>query len=382
MNNIKASNHKQIVLANQKICMEEKNLFHRWYQWLKRNLNPLKMFELKKIFSGLLISVAYLGSLGLILSHDLNAQVLPNQFPNRTNAFEKLGTLNSPLIPESSGIALAETQENAFWTINDSGHTNDLFCVSFSGRVLAKVTLQNAKNVDWESMAWFVKDGVRYLVVADVGDNNARRQQLQIYFLPEPEFQLQEEMVKLKRDCFSFRFVYPDGARDCEAVAIDPETLDIWLAEKIMRPRGDRKPPGLYRISADKDWFRRAIEAAELKPQQSVVSPIETEVISATREGDLSHLFITGMDFSRDGRFLIMRNYLQALLFEKKNDQTWAEALTSTKPSNVRLPLQRQGETITFTSDSRSVIITSEFVGQPIWKIGLDSVMGHARSEP
>lgn len=288
----------------------------------------------------------------------------------RPKTFEKLGTLDSPLIRESSGLAIAETQPDSFWTVNDSGHTNDVFCVSFSGQVLAQVTLRNASNVDWESMAWFVKDGVRYLVVADVGDNRSRRQQLQVYFFPEPEFERQSEMVKFAVDCWGFQFVYSDGPRDCEALAVDPLTLDIWMVEKVMRPRSDRQPPGLYRISASDRWLDKALNhrASETKANNVSDSPL----LTAERVGDFPFLFVTGLNFSPAGNRLVMRNYFQAFLFEKPADQTWADTLLSSKPTTIRLPVQRQGEAIAFSSDAKSLIVTSEFENQPIWRIHLD----------
>lgn len=324
--------------------------------------------------------IGLIGSFVMILSNPLTAQTATD--PEKR--FEKLGTLKSPLIPESSGMAIAETQADAFWTINDSGHTNDLFCVSFTGQVLAQVKLRNAKNVDWESMAWFVKDGVRYLVVADVGDNRSRRQKLQVYFFPEPKFEPQEEMVKMEIDCLSFEFVYPDGPRDCEALAIDPETLDIWLVEKIMRPRPDRKRPGLYRIAAGENWLDEAFRSSgiETEPNQTDNLANQPRLFTADRVGDFPFLFITGMNFSADGNRLIVRNYLQAFLFEKTAEQSWAEILLAAKPTTVRLPLQRQGEAIAFTSDSCSIIVTSEFVGQPIWKIHLDPILNRTESAP
>jgi len=289
----------------------------------------------------------------------------------KSRPFLRLGKLESPLIPESSGIVHCETQPNAFWTINDSGNTPDLFCVSYEGRVLGQFTLENAKNIDWESMSFFSHQGTRYLMIADVGDNLSRRASLQIYYLPEPNLEPGEELVKRQVRCSMFEFVYEDGARDCEGVAVDPSTGDILLVEKLSRPAGNRPPAGLYRIAAADGWyppFREEPSNLQNKRENNLATE-SLDRLTAKRVGDFPYLFITGMNFSPDGSKLILRNYVNAFLFTKIEGQNWITTLTASRPIHIPLPLQRQGEAISFTGDSQFLIITSESVGQPIWRI-------------
>ncbi len=77
------------------------------------------------------------------------------------------------------------------------------------------------------------------------------------------------------------------------------------------------------------------------------------------------------MSFSPDDRRLIVRNYLNAHLFTRAENQTWRETVNTTRPVPIPMPLQSQGEAICITADSKFAIITSEFNRSAIWKVAL-----------
>ena len=91
----------------------------------------------------------------------------------------------------------------------------------------------------------------------------------------------------------------------------------------------------------------------------------------AKRIGDFPVRNVTGMAFSPDGKFLVVRTYLNAHLYQRSGKKSWRETLVTEKPIPVPLPLQRQGEAICFTADSNALIVTSELKRQPIWRINL-----------
>jgi len=80
-------------------------------------------------------------------------------------------------LKESSGIVNLQGSDN-FWVINDSGNTNELFEVSESGKIQRIVTVENAKNKDWEDLA---SDGKDNIFIGDFGNNNNKRKDLGIY---------------------------------------------------------------------------------------------------------------------------------------------------------------------------------------------------------
>jgi hypothetical protein len=87
--------------------------------------------------------------------------------------FEVAGRLENPKIIEASGLARSQREPGVLWTINDSGN-------------LGRVDLNKSDHRDWEDLASFQLDGDPYLLVADIGDNDARFKKRTIYVAKEP----------------------------------------------------------------------------------------------------------------------------------------------------------------------------------------------------
>lgn len=313
---------------------------------------------------------------------------------------ERLGTLDSPLIPESSGLAISGYRDDVLWTVNDSGNTNHLFGLTFTGDLLCRVKLEGTTNRDWESMARWRRDQQHFLIVAEVGDNLARYPVYSLFFLEEPQFEIDPSgalPIELIAHPQRLDFVYEDGARDCEAVAVDPLTGDIWLVEKVASLNPNRQPAGVYHIPFShgiEPLWKLTTDPLKNKKQDNNQdkkqdngqkadgrgsSPDQTPV-KVERLGDLPYRYVTGMDFSADGNWLVIRTYPQALLYHRGVDESWLEAFQKRTPQTIILPIQRQGETVAFTNDSQAVIITSEKVGQPIWRIDLQKLQTAIKS--
>lgn len=310
----------------------------------------------------LILAVFVLSGLSLRLSQSLtiNRQLQAQIKDSQDNPLLKmLGTNNNDQISESSGLGASSYVDDAFWTINDSGHPSDLFLLKTSGKLLGRAQLRNSNNVDWEAMAQFEIAGTSYLLVADVGDNSSRRKSCQLYLLREPDFDFdskrnlnEAERPALKVvDATKLEFTYPQGPRDCEAIAVDSREKQIWLAEKVFYNAPRSKVPGLFVLPLS-------------------LSPT-TQPAVARRVADFPIRGVTGMAFSADGKRLIIRNYLNAHLYSRNDNESWQDVVKTTKPLAVALPFQRQGEAICFTPDSKSILLTSEFKRQPIWQLNL-----------
>ncbi len=146
-------------------------------------------------------------------------------------------------------------------------------------------------------------------------------------------------------------FTFNDGPHNCEAIGVDPLTQDIWLVEKIYFDSNLNRSPGIYVLNY---------------PGHAVGPQV------AVRVGNFPVRNVTGMAFSPDGKRLIIRNYFNAHLYQRRGNISWRETLIRDKPTAIPLPLQRQGEAICFTADSKAVIVTSESKKQPIWQIDID----------
>lgn len=250
--------------------------------------------------------------------------------------------LTGEALEEASGLVAASP--GGYWAHNDSGHAALLFHVEpDSGRSRA-LPLPLPPLRDWEDIAAMRWQGRTLLILADVGDNRGRREQVRLHFIEEP--QGGDAAVRLVH---SLALRYPDGPRDCEAVAFDPVDERIYLLSKRDRP------PRLYSLAAGE-----ALSAAAL------VARFERElrVLSEAADWGLRGLrpltyAPTAMDIAPDGAGILVLNYLEAYWWPRRADQRLADVL-----SQAPRPLGRHGlpqaEGIGFSPDGNAAMVISE----------------------
>jgi hypothetical protein len=149
---------------------------------------------------------------------------------NDTNA-TLAGTVQDGTIREASGLARSNYDDDLLWVINDGGSPPILHAVGTDGSNRGAVRVANAANIDWEDLASYESQGKSWLLVADVGDNLGARKAVNLYLVEEPLFPLADS-VSAKR----ITFVYPNGPRDAEAVAVDVEQQRAIILTKRTIP--------------------------------------------------------------------------------------------------------------------------------------------------
>ncbi len=134
-----------------------------------------------------------------------------------------LSVQNDPALSEVSGVATSHFNRGYIWAINDSGNEPSLHLVSESGANRIEVNLDHLANYDWEDLDSFVVEGQPYLLIADVGDNLQRRKVYYLHLMPEPRLSPSQptQHHTASNQIKTIGFQYEDGARDCEAVAVD-----------------------------------------------------------------------------------------------------------------------------------------------------------------
>ena len=313
------------------------------------------------------------------------------QDPPTRNLFEKTGTIKSEKIVESSGLAFSFRTKDVVFTHNDSGHGANLFAVSLSGAILREFEIKGGRNVDWEAMTSFSIENQPYLLIADVGDNLAKRENYQLYIFSEPETGKAVEKANrpdaetpIGISSKKLDFEYEDGPKNCEAIGVDPISKDIWMVEKVYFDAKQTNPPGIYVLpmplhegsnASGQDTTKANQKPNSNKPKQRENKRRNTKQRTAKRIGDFNVRNVTGMAFSPDGNRLIIRNYLNAHLYQRSTENSWRKTISTSKPIPIPLPLQRQGEAICFTPDSRSLIVSSEMRRQALWKVDLDGYL-------
>jgi hypothetical protein len=246
--------------------------------------------------------------------------------------------LRDPVITESSGLALSPTHAGVIWTMNDSGNAPALYAVGRDGTTEATVRLDGVPNRDWEAIAaWRDGTGKPLLAVADIGDNGARRTEIEIDVVREPARLADARLPVLRR----LRLRYPDGAADAETLLVDPRTQRMYLVTKgLLRAR-------IFAVPA-RTFPGTATEVAELEPLGAV-----------------------GLQLATDGTVLpsgrvLLRSYGALMLLAPLTGPGAAPA--SIRPlGTVNLPAQSQGEGLAATA--ASVYLSSEGAGSVILRV-------------
>ena len=253
--------------------------------------------------------------------------------------WRELGTLQNSEIRESSGLAYATKGRPVLWTHNDSGDTSRFFAVGLAGEDLGTFTLEGARAVDWEDIASYVSDGRNWLLLADVGDNEERRPDCQLYIVEEPEAG-ESATVSVVR---TISFVYEDGPRNCEAAAVDSKEQRILLIAKTREPLS-----GVYSLP--------------LIP--------EDEKVTARRIADMRLTGVVAMDISPDGRDAVVLTYGDAFRWRRTEDESWASAF-GREPEMLPMPYRKQGESVCYTPDGKRLLLTSEKKPRPLLEVTL-----------
>lgn len=272
----------------------------------------------------------------------------------------EIGKITDKKIPEASGIAVSLRQQDIFWLINDSGNSASVYAVKSSGERIGRVKLKGIKNKDWEDLVSFEYKGKPYLLIADVGDNKAKRDKLTLHFIKEPKAKdLAKEGTLSLKPKWSLEYTYEDGARDCESVAVDLANERIILLTKR------DEPPVFYELPLQKKPKNQVAVAKRIGELQPLpVSPDDVHDTKFLAFGDRP----TAMDMSADGKSGVILNYLNAYHFSL--DTGSKSFLFDTPPTKFTLPSLRQAEAVCLDRKG-DIVVTSEKLPAPIIKIDI-----------
>lgn len=264
-------------------------------------------------------------------------------------------TLKEPALDESSGLAFSGVRLGRVWSHNDSGGKPRLFAFdSANGRATGTARLGGISAVDWEDMATFRQDGVARVLVGDCGDNDAGREFVSLHLFDEPD----PDRSTVIRDILTIRVRYPDGPRNCEAVAVDPVRGQIILVAKATLP-----PAGIYLVPLPP---RNGGDAG--------TGPVAAGTISrnAVRAGSLALPMVTGMDVDPDTGDLWLSSYVGAYEFPCRRRGVAVGQQLSGLPGLHGVPLWKQIEAIA-VERTGAIWITSEGAPTPLGRLRLES---------
>ncbi|MEU2559082.1 WD40 repeat domain-containing protein [Streptomyces longispororuber] len=230
-------------------------------------------------------------------------------------------TIEDPRITESSGLVASRAHPGVYWTHNDQDSGAYLYAVdSRTGRTVARVTMTGVgtpRDVEAISMG---PDGSLY--VGDIGDNfHGKWSYVWVYKLPEPK-ELRDQTIRAKQ----YVVKYADGPRDAEALMVHPKTGRVYIADK--QEDGGSLYQGPATLSSSRaNVFRRVAS---------------------------TDLWVTDGAFSPDGRHLALRGYLGGVAY------AWQGDGRIKREGRLRVPLQRQGESVAYSPDGSRLMYGTE----------------------
>jgi hypothetical protein len=259
-----------------------------------------------------------------------------------------VGVLEHDELDEASGLGQGRLDPGVLWTHNDSGDIARFFAMDQQGQDLGTWVLTDAPSGDWEDMSVLEGPDGAWLMLGDVGDNDADRESIAVLVLPEPTVG-QLPQVNETDAWWSFEIVFGDGvARNVDAMATDPVT-------------------GALLLFAQEDDLRIGVHHVD--------GPFEADgVYTARQVGDFGvggvDTIAVGADFSPLGERMLLRTGERAWVLNRDQaeplDALWTGALCP-----VPLGEEDQGEGIAFTADGAGYTTVSEGLGEPIWSVDL-----------
>ncbi|HSD16498.1 MAG TPA: hypothetical protein VLC71_04445 [Thermomonas sp.] len=276
-----------------------------------------------------------------------------------TLPFSRLaGLITSAELAETSGLAASRVHDDVLWAINDGGNPARLHAINRRGQVLARFEVRGARNLDWEDLASFSLQGKHYLLVADTGDNGGRRKDIALHVFEEPAT-LKDAIL---RPAWTIRARWPDGPRDCEAVAVDAAAGQVLLVSK------KRNPPDLFTLPLAKS---RGVREARRIGRLAGVPQASAEL--RRNDPNLAKLFpqVTAADLSPDGRTLAVLTYGSVLFYRRTPGEDWRTAVAR-MPEAHDVPLIPQAEALAWSAGGAGLYATGEFKPAPLFYLSPD----------
>ncbi|MDY0150817.1 MAG: hypothetical protein RBS43_00935 [Candidatus Cloacimonas sp.] len=242
-------------------------------------------------------------------------------------------TLQTQVVDEASGIACSKINAGIVWTHNDSGGKPVAYALNNKGMLVASLELQGVKNRDWEDIALAVApvNGKTYLYLADIGDNNARYKSVFVYRVEEPQLKANDSLL-VSNHVETIEIQYEDGARDAEALFVEPTSQDIYIISKR------EEQVGLYRVA----------------------HPYSSSGINiAKRISKLPLTWVTAADISPNGKYLLVKTYTGVWRYKIRRTQK-SEITLNKHPKALPYRLEPQGEGLCFDAKGKGYYTLSE----------------------
>ncbi|MCF8557188.1 MAG: hypothetical protein K9G28_06520 [Candidatus Nanopelagicales bacterium] len=228
---------------------------------------------------------------------------------------------SDPRFTEISGMTYSQRHADVLYLHNDSSGGPLLFAVDASTcDTLATLTISGIEARDLEAIgSGRDAKGRPILWLADIGDNRDSWSEVRLHRVREPR-KLRDRTLPAA----TYRFTYPDRPHNAEAILADPSSERVWVVTK-QTARGR-----IYELP----------------------DPLRRDRVNVARPVGKVGAFVTDGAVSPQGNRFVLRDYVDAEVF--------AGLPPGADAQTVYLPIQFQGEAITWTADGAALLVASE----------------------
>jgi hypothetical protein len=225
-----------------------------------------------------------------------------------------------------------------------------VYALDEQGRSRGTFRVSDAENEDWEALQVGPgKDGGTALYIGDIGDNDEKRKEIQIYRVPEPEVGPAGGRAPSGRtaDAETFKLTYPDGAHDAEALLVHPTTGEILIVTKEVPGRAT-----VYRVPTPLD-SRRTVKMELVAKLDLARGGIRTDVVDDAT-------------VTADARRVTIRTYGSGQEYDVPPGAPLASIWDQT-PRTFRIQDPPQGEGISYRLDGNALLTIGEDSPTFLW---------------
>jgi hypothetical protein len=264
----------------------------------------------------------------------------------------KIGDTPSSLV-EISGMACSRTTEGYFWVHVDEGKS-EIYALNANGSIAQTVKLSGiSKNDDWEDICMATVDGVNYVLVGCIGDNDVKddkkkgKQTYFVYRFEEPAIQSGTVTIPSGSiDKITFTYDGKHNTADCkdkvshnaETLMFDPIDKKIYLATKHKK-----EVNALYAM----DW------------KSGAYTSVMNWVCDLGQTSD-KFLYLTAGDISSDGMKVLIKNESDVLYWERQGEEDLSLAFARPPQHIAAYSKENQGEAIAWDNNSCDFYTTGE----------------------
>ncbi|MBD1392685.1 hypothetical protein [Mucilaginibacter glaciei] len=259
------------------------------------------------------------------------------------------GRLQDKAMDEISGISASGVNQDVYYVHNDSGDTSRFFAITADGKLRSTIyykadaTTNGVYDCEDIAVGPGPVKGKSYVYLGDIGDNAANRNYVTINRVEEQNSWDKDSIAHATQA--SLYLKYPFGARDAEAMMVDP-------VEKL-----------LYIVTKRYDSVEVYTTPLNFKAKDTVTLSFHGRLFF---KGIKPFKWITAGDISKKGDEILLKSYEKIYYWERKPGEHIWETLQRA-PLEPTYKQEKQGEAIGFTPDGRGYYTTSEGVYSPIY---------------